>query len=154
MDFRFCGGSMGSVVGEKVTRAVERAGREGLPLVTVAASGGARMQESAYSLMQMAKTCAALNRFSQHGGRYVSVMANPTTGGVWASWAAVGDVLVAEPGATIRFAGPRVIEQTIKGELPDGFATAEFLLEHGFIDMIVERQHLKTTLGRLLGYLA
>ncbi len=154
MDFRFCGASMGSVVGEKLTRAIEAAGREGLPLVTVAASGGARMQESAYSLMQMAKTCAALSRFGRLGGAHLSVLTDPTTGGVWASWAAVGDVSIAEPGATIRFAGPRVIEETIKGELPEGFATSEFLLEHGFVDMIVERARIKPTLARLLAYLA
>ncbi|KPK64206.1 MAG: hypothetical protein AMK73_04765 [Planctomycetes bacterium SM23_32] len=153
MDFRFRGASMGSVVGEKLTRAVERAMGEGLPLVTVAASGGARMQESAYSLMQMAKTCAALNRFSRAGGAYLSVMTHPTTGGVTASWASMGDVILAEPGALIGFAGRRVIEETIKQELPPDFQTAEFLLQHGFLDMIVPRAEIKRTLGRLLAYL-
>ncbi len=153
MDFRFSGGSMGSVVGEKVTRAVERAMERDLPLVTAAASGGARMQENALSLMQMVKTCAALERFDAAGGVYLSVMTHPTTGGVWASWAAMGDVLIAEPGATIRFAGPRVLQETIKGELPEGFATAEFLLEHGFIDLVVERKDLTGTIGRLIEYL-
>ncbi|MHC4481812.1 MAG: acetyl-CoA carboxylase, carboxyltransferase subunit beta [Planctomycetota bacterium] len=154
MDFRFCGASMGSVVGEKVARAIELALEEGLPLVTVAASGGARMQESALSLMQMAKTCAALNRFSRAGGAYVSIMTHPTTGGVTASWASMGDVIIAEPGALIGFAGRRVIEQTIKQELPPDFQTAEFLLEHGFLDMIVERGEIKLSVARLLAYLS
>ncbi len=154
MDFRFAGGSMGSVVGEKISRAAELALERELPLVTFAASGGARMQESAYSLMQMAKTCAALNRLDAAGGAHISVMTHPSTGGVWASWAAMGDVIIAEPGATIRFAGPRVIEETIRGELPDGFATSEFLLEHGFLDMIVERKEIKSTLARLIDYLS
>lgn len=153
MDFQFCGGSMGSVVGEKITRAAEAAMEKRLPLITFAASGGARMQESAYSLMQMAKTCAALNRLSRSGGSYISVMTHPTTGGVTASWASMGDVVVAEPGALIGFAGRRVIEQTIKQELPDDFQTAEFLLAHGFIDMIVERKNLRQTLARLVHYL-
>jgi acetyl-CoA carboxylase carboxyl transferase subunit beta len=154
LDFRFSGGSMGSVVGEKVTRSIELAMEEGLPLVTVSASGGARMQESALSLMQMAKTCAALHRFSSAGGAYLSVMTHPTTGGVTASWASMGDVIIAEPGALIGFAGRRVLKQTIKEELPPDFQTAEFLLEHGFIDMIVERREIKSTVGRLLRYLA
>lgn len=153
MDFRFCGASMGSVVGEKLTRAVELALERQAPLVTVAASGGARMQESALSLMQMAKTCAALNRFSRAGGAYVSVMTHPTTGGVTASWASMGDVIMAEPGALIGFAGRRVIEETIKQELPADFQTAEFLLAHGFLDMIVDRKDIKPTVARLLGYL-
>jgi len=153
MDFRFRGASMGSVVGEKLTRAIELATERDLPLVTVAASGGARMQESALSLMQMAKTCAALNRFHRAGGCYISVMTHPTTGGVTASWASMGDVIIAEPGALIGFAGRRVIEQTIKQELPQDFQTAEFLLEHGFIDVIVERKRIKPTLARLLSYL-
>ncbi len=153
MDFRFCGASMGSVVGEKLARAAELACERKLPLVTVAASGGARMQEGSISLVQMAKTCAALNRLDSAGGVHISVMTDPTTGGVWASWAAVGDVILAEPGATIRFAGARVIEETIKGKLPDGFATSEFLLEHGFLDMIVDRRELKRTLGTLISYL-
>jgi len=153
MDFRFAGGSMGSVVGEKITRAAELAMEEDLPLVTTAASGGARMQESALSLMQMAKTCAALQRFSADGGAYVSIMTHPTTGGVTASWASMGDVILAEPGALIGFAGRRVIEQTINQELPDDFQTAEFLLEHGFIDIIVERGEIKRTVARLIDYL-
>jgi acetyl-CoA carboxylase carboxyl transferase subunit beta len=154
MDFRFAGGSMGSVVGEKVTRAAELAIERELPLVTFSASGGARMQESAYSLMQMAKTCAALNRLGKAGRPHISVLTHPTTGGVTASWASMGDVIIAEPGALIGFAGRRVIEQTIKQALPDHFQTAEFQLEHGFVDMIVERKDLKTTLTRLLAYLS
>jgi len=153
MDFRFRGASMGSVVGEKLTRAVELALEEKLPLVTVASSGGARMQESALSLMQMAKTCAALQRFSRAGGAYFSIMTHPTTGGVTASWASMGDVIIAEPGAMIGFAGRRVIEQTINQELPPDFQTAEFLMEHGFIDIIVERKEIKPTVARLIGYL-
>jgi acetyl-CoA carboxylase carboxyl transferase subunit beta len=153
MDFRFRGASMGSVVGEKLTRAVELATERELPLVTVAASGGARMQESALSLMQMAKTCAALNRFNKASGAYVSIMTDPTTGGVTASWASMGDVIIAEPGALIGFAGRRVIEETIKQELPPDFQTAEFLLAHGFLDMIVERKDIKHTVARLLAYL-
>ncbi len=153
MDFRFRGASMGSVVGEKLARAVELAMEKEVPLVTVAASGGARMQESALSLMQMAKTCAALNRFSKAGGAYISILTHPTTGGVTASWASMGDVTIAEPRALIGFAGRRVIEETIKQELPKDFQTAEFLLAHGFIDMIVERKDIKPTVGRLLAYL-
>lgn len=153
MDFSFCGASMGSVVGEKVARAAERARDEKLPLVTIAASGGARMQESAYSLMQMAKTCAALERLHEAGGAHLSVMTHPTTGGVTASWASMGDVILAEPGALIGFAGRRVIEQTINQQLPDDFQTAEFLLEHGFLDMIVERKAIKHTLATLIDYL-
>jgi len=153
MDFSFCGASMGSVVGEKITRAAELATERRLPLVTVAASGGARMQESAYSLMQMAKTCAALQRLHKAGGAYISILSDPTTGGVTASWASMGDVLIAEPGALIGFAGRRVIEQTIKKHLPDDFQTAEFLLEHGFLDMIVERKDMKATVAGLIDYL-
>jgi acetyl-CoA carboxylase carboxyl transferase subunit beta len=144
---------MGSVVGEKLARAVELAMEKELPLVTVAASGGARMQESALSLMQMAKTCAALNRLDQVGGAYISVLTHPTTAGVMASWASMGDVVIAEPGALIGFTGRRVMEQTIKEELPPDFQTSEFQLEHGFIDMIVERKDIKPTLGVLLSYL-
>lgn len=153
MDFRFSGGSMGSVVGEKLTRAIELATEKDVPLVTVAASGGARMQESALSLMQMAKTCAALNRLDKAGGPYISVVTHMTTGGVTASWASMGDVIIAEPGAMIGFTGRRVMEQTIKQELPPDFQTAEFQLEHGFIDMIVERKEIKPTVARLLTYL-
>jgi acetyl-CoA carboxylase carboxyl transferase subunit beta len=154
MDFRWRGASMGSVVGEKVARAAEMALEKELPLVTIAASGGARMQESAYSLMQMAKTCAALNRLSHAGRAYISVMTHPTTGGVTASWASMGDVILAEPGALIGFAGRRVIEQTIKKKLPDDFQTAEFLMQHGFLDMIVERGNIKQALASLIDYLA
>jgi acetyl-CoA carboxylase carboxyl transferase subunit beta len=154
LDFRFRGGSMGSVMGEKITRAVELAGRKKLPLVTVASSGGARMQESSLSLMQMAKTCAALQRFHESGGAYISIMTHPTTGGVTASWASMGDVILAEPKALIGFAGRRVIEQTINEKLPDDFQTAEFLLDHGFIDRIVPRGDIKDTLARLIDYLA
>ncbi len=153
MDFRFRGGSMGSVVGEKITRAVELATEESLPLVTVAASGGARMQESALSLMQMAKTCAALQRFHSRGGAYISIMTHPTTGGVTASWSSMGDVILAEPKALIGFAGRRVIEQTIKKKLPEDFQTAEFLMEHGFIDAIVQRAEMKSMVATLLDYL-
>ncbi len=154
MDFAFRGGSMGCVVGEKVTRAAELSCRQGLPLVSVSCSGGARMQEGALSLMQMAKSCAALHRLHEKGIPYVSIMAHPTTGGVTASWSSLGDVIMAEPGALIGFAGPRVIEQTIKQKLPEGFQTAEFLLEHGFLDMIVERKDIKSTVAKLLDYLA
>jgi len=153
MDFRFRGGSMGSVVGEKVTRAAELACGEGLPLVTMSSSGGARMQEGALSLMQMAKTCAAIHRLHDRRLPYISVMCHPTTGGVTASWASMGDVVIAEPRALIGFAGRRVIEQTVKRQLPPDFQTAEFLLEHGFVDMIVARKDLKPTIAKLLGYL-
>jgi acetyl-CoA carboxylase carboxyl transferase subunit beta len=154
MDFLFRGGSMGSVVGEKVTRAAELACREWLPLITVSSSGGARMQEGALSLMQMVKTCAALNRLHQRGVPYISIMTHPTTGGVTASWASMGDVIIAEPKALIGFAGRRVIEETIKQKLPPDFQTAEFLLAHGFLDMIVPRSEIKHTLALLMGYLA
>lgn len=150
MDSRFLMGSMGSVVGEKITRAVEYATKRRLPIVIFTASGGARMQEGIISLMQMAKTSNALARHSQAGLLYISVLTHPTTGGVTASFASLGDIILAEPGALIGFAGPRVIEQTIRQKLPEGFQRAEFLLEHGFLDMIVERQNLKSTLGSLL----
>ncbi len=153
MDFDFRGGSMGCVVGEKVARAAEKARDEGLPLVTFSSSGGARMQEGALSLMQMAKTCAALERLHEAQIPYISVMSHPTTGGVTASWASMGDVIVAEPKALIGFAGRRVIEQTIQEELPDDFQTAEFLLEHGFLDKIVERKDLNDTLESVIHYL-
>jgi acetyl-CoA carboxylase carboxyl transferase subunit beta len=152
LEFRFMGGSMGVVVGEKVTRAVDLARERELPLILVAASGGARMHEGILSLMQMAKTCAALAAFRESGGYYVSVCTHPTTGGVTASWAMAADVIVAEPGALIGFAGPRVIEGTIKKKLPPGFQTSEFLLEKGQIDMIVPRVELRPTLARLLDY--
>ncbi|MEZ5988489.1 MAG: acetyl-CoA carboxylase, carboxyltransferase subunit beta [Planctomycetota bacterium] len=152
MDFSFLGGSMGVVVGEKVTRLVERAGEEGVPLVIFSASGGARMHEGALSLMQMAKTCGALHRFMAAGGFYVSVLTNPTTGGVTASFASVADVILAEPGALIGFAGPRVIATTLKQELPKGFQRAEFLLEKGQLDRIVSRQDMRRELYKLMAY--
>ena len=149
-DSRFMMASMGSVVGEKITRAVERATRERLPVVIFACSGGARMQEGIVSLMQMAKTSAALKRHSDAGLLYISVLTNPTTGGVTASFAMEGDIILAEPGALIGFAGPRVIRQTIGQKLPKGFQKAEFLLEHGFLDGIVDRKQMKATLSHLL----
>ena len=149
-DGRFLMASMGEIVGEKITRAVERATREHLPVVIFACSGGARMQEGIVSLMQMAKTAAALKRHSQAGLLYVSVLTDPTTGGVTASFAMLGDVILAEPQALIGFAGPRVIEQTIGEKLPKGFQRSEFLLEHGFVDRIVERNEMKQVLGDIL----
>jgi acetyl-CoA carboxylase carboxyl transferase subunit beta len=152
MDFKFFGGSMGSVVGEKITQAIERALDADLPLVIVSCSGGARMQESGFSLMQMAKTSAALARFHEARGLYISVLADPTTGGVTASFAMLGDVIFAEPKALIGFAGPRVIAQTIRQELPPGFQTAEFLLESGFVDRIVHRKDLRSEISRVIDY--
>ena len=152
MDFNYIGGSMGSVVGEKVTRLVERSLEERRVLIVVTASGGARMMESTYSLMQMAKTAGALSRFHQAGLFYVAILTNPTTGGVTASFASLGDIVIAEPGALIGFAGPRVIEQTIRQELPQGFQRSEFLLEHGMIDMIVPRKELRTKLQELVAF--
>ena len=149
-DSRFIMASMGEVVGEKITRMVERATEEKLPVILFACSGGARMQEGIVSLMQMAKTSAALKRHSDAGLLYISVLTNPTTGGVTASFAMLGDVILAEPGALIGFAGPRVIEQTIGQKLPQGFQRSEFLLEHGFIDRIVERKELKAVLSKIL----
>jgi acetyl-CoA carboxylase carboxyl transferase subunit beta len=154
MDFRFIGGSMGSVVGEKVARAVETAISDELPLVVVSASGGARMFEGVHSLMQMAKTSVALSRYAGCGKPYVSVLTDPTYGGVTASFATAADVIIAEPGARIGFSGPRVIEQTTKERLPEGFQTAEFQREHGMVDRIVHRLALKSDLERLLGLLA
>jgi acetyl-CoA carboxylase carboxyl transferase subunit beta len=153
LDFTFIGGSMGTVVGEKVTRAIELATERRLPVIVVSASGGARMHEGALSLMQMAKTSCAIQRHHDQGGLYISVLTNPTTGGVTASFAALGDVTLAEPGALIGFAGPRVIKETLRTSLPDGFQRSEFLLEHGFIDRIVPRAELRQELARLLGYL-
>lgn len=150
MNSYFMMGSMGSVVGEKVTRAVEAALKEEKPLVLVTASGGARMQEGILSLMQMAKTSSALKRFSDQGGLYICVLTDPTTGGVTASFAMLGDIILAEPKALIGFAGKRVIEQTIRQKLPEDFQTAEFLLEHGFVDKIVERKDLRETLATIL----
>ncbi len=153
-DFRFLGGSMGSVVGEQITRLYERATERRRPAIIVSASGGARMQEGVLSLMQMAKTCAALARLREEARMpYLSVLTHPTTGGVAASFAMLGDVILAEPGALIGFAGPRVIRETIGEELPEGFQTAEYLLEHGMIDRIVPRRDLRRTLARLLGML-
>lgn len=153
MDFSFIGGSMGSVVGEKVARLARRTTEEKRALVMACASGGARMQEGILSLMQMAKTSTALARLHEAGLPYVSILTHPTTGGVTASFAMLGDVNLAEPGALIGFAGPRVIEQTIKQELPDGFQRSEFLLDHGMIDMIVDRREMKATVARLLRHM-
>jgi acetyl-CoA carboxylase carboxyl transferase subunit beta len=150
LDFAFMGGSMGSVVGEKVTLAVERALAEKIPFIMVSCSGGARMQEGALSLMQMAKTSAALGRLEKAGLPYISVLADPTTGGVTASFAMLGDLNIAEPNALIGFAGPRVIEQTIKEKLPKGFQRSEFLLKHGMIDDVVPRKNLRPYLIRAL----
>jgi len=150
MDYAFAGGSMGSVVGEEIALGAERAAREGRALVIVAASGGARMQEAALSLMQMAKTTMALDRLWERRLPYVSILTDPTTGGVTASFAALADVILAEPGALIGFAGPRVIKQTIRQELPEGFQRSEFLLKHGLLDRVVDRRELKATLARLL----
>ncbi len=154
MEYRFMGGSMGSVVGEKVTRAIERSLDRGWPLVVVSASGGARMQEGVLSLMQMAKIASALARLRAARLPYLSVLTDPTTGGVTASFAMLGDLNLAEPGALIGFAGPRVIEQTIRQSLPEGFQRSEFLLEHGFLDLIVQRSEMKATLARCLRHLA
>ena len=150
MDFGFLGGSMGSVVGEKIARAAERAAATRVPLVVFAASGGARMQEGTLSLMQLAKTSVALARLADAGVAFISVLCDPTTGGVAASFAFQGDVVLAEPGALIGFAGRRVIEQTIRQKLPDGFQTSEFVFEHGLLDRIVPRAELRATLGRVL----
>lgn len=150
MDNRFLMGSMGSAVGEKITRCFEYATRKKLPMIVFSASGGARMQEGILSLMQMAKTAAAVAKHSEAGLLYISVMTNPTTGGVTASFASLGDIILAEPGALIGFAGPRVIEQTIGQALPEGFQKSEYLLEHGFLDAIVERKNMKKALGFLL----
>lgn len=152
MDSGFLMGSMGVVVGEKITYAIEEAIKRKLPLVIFTASGGARMQEGIISLMQMAKTTAALTKLDKAGLLYISVLTDPTYGGVTASFATLGDIVLAEPGAMIGFAGQRVIEQTIGETLPEGFQTAEFLLEHGFIDKIVERKDLKDTLAKLISF--
>ena len=152
MNFEFLGGSMGLVVGEKFCVAVDRAIEESLPLVAVSCSGGARMHEGVVSLGQMAKTSAALAKYDEAGGLFISVLTDPTTGGVTASFAILGDIIIAEPGALIGFAGPRTIYQTIKVELPVGFQRSEFLLEHGFVDMIVHRKELRSEIGRLIDY--
>ncbi|MBO8127110.1 MAG: acetyl-CoA carboxylase carboxyltransferase subunit beta [Firmicutes bacterium] len=152
MDFSFIGGSMGSVVGEKVTLAIEKALEEKKPLIIVSTSGGARMQEGILSLMQMAKTSAAIGKLNEAGGLYISVLANPCTAGVMASFASLGDIIIAEPKALVAFAGPRVIEQTVREKLPPGSHRAEFLMEHGLIDLIVDRRDLKETLAKLLRF--
>lgn len=150
MDFRFAGGSMGSVVGEKITRAIERAIEQKIPCIIVSASGGARMQEGILSLMQMAKTSAALARLAEAKLPFISILTNPTTGGVTASFAVLGDVIIAEPGALIGFAGPRVIKETTQQALPEGFQSAEFLLQHGLVDMIVPRTEMRDRLRDVL----
>ncbi|MDP6477034.1 MAG: acetyl-CoA carboxylase, carboxyltransferase subunit beta [Nitrospinaceae bacterium] len=152
-EFKYMGGSMGVVVGEKITRAIERTIKNNTALIIISCSGGARMQEGILSLMQMAKTSAALNKLSKAGLPYISILTDPTTGGVSASFAMLGDIILAEPGALIGFAGPRVIEQTIRQKLPDGFQRAEFLLEHGLIDQVVHRKDLKKTLNQVLSLL-
>ncbi len=154
MDFAFMGGSMGSVVGEKVARLVRRSIDRRAPLIIVSASGGARMQEGVLSLMQMAKTSVAMAELASHGVPFVSILTNPTTGGVSASYAMQGDVILAEPGAVVGFAGPRVIKQTIGQDLPQGFQTSEFLLEHGMIDAVVPRSELRETTAQLLRHMA
>jgi len=153
MNFNFIGGSMGSVVGEAVSRAIQYAGQKDIPLIMICASGGARMQEGAISLMQLAKTSTRLAKFSKDGGLYISILTDPTTGGVTASYGMLGDIILAEPGALIGFAGPRVIKQTIGQELPKGFQRSEFLLEKGFIDHIVHRNEMKKKLALLVGLL-
>ncbi|WP_069130644.1 acetyl-CoA carboxylase, carboxyltransferase subunit beta [Rhodohalobacter halophilus] len=154
MDFAFIGGSMGSVVGERLSRAIDHAREKKYPLIIISQSGGARMMESVLSLMQMAKTSAKLAQLDKAGVPYISFMTNPTTGGVTASYAMLGDFNIAEPGALIGFAGPRVIRQTIGRDLPEGFQTAEYLVDHGFLDFIVPRTKLKSKLSRLLKMLA
>ncbi|MBN1823919.1 MAG: acetyl-CoA carboxylase carboxyltransferase subunit beta [Endomicrobiales bacterium] len=153
MDFEFMGGSMGSAVGEKITRAIEKAIAHKMPLLIVSSSGGARMQEGILSLMQMAKTSAALALLGEHRIPYISVLTDPTTGGVAASYAMLGDVIVSEPKALVGFAGPRVIEQTIRQKLPEGFQLSEFLEDHGMVDIITERKELKNTLIKVLDFL-
>jgi acetyl-CoA carboxylase carboxyl transferase subunit beta len=152
MNFQFIGGSMGSVVGEKISRAIDYAIKHKLPFMIISKSGGARMMESAFSLMQMAKTSAKLTLLAKAKLPYISLMTDPTTGGVTASYAMLGDLNIAEPGALIGFAGPRVIKETIKKDLPEGFQTSEFLLEHGFLDFIVDRKELKQKLSDLIDY--
>lgn len=150
MDFNFIGGSMGSVVGEKISLAIEHCLEHKIPLLIISKTGGARMMESAFSLMQMAKTAAKLTKMARAGIPYFSLLTDPTTGGVTASYAMLGDINFAEPKALIGFAGPRVIRETIKRDLPEGFQTSEFLLEHGFLDLIVDRKDLKETMGDFL----
>jgi acetyl-CoA carboxylase carboxyl transferase subunit beta len=150
MDFSFIGGSMGSVVGEKIARATDRALKDKKPLIIVSSSGGARMMEAALSLMQLAKTSAKLAQLHEAGIPYISMMTDPTTGGTTASYAMLGDINVAEPGALIGFAGPRVIKQATGKDLPEGFQRSEFQLEHGFVDLVVHRKEMKETLTKLL----
>lgn len=152
MNFDFVGGSMGSVVGEKFVRAANYAIKNKCPLIIISTSGGARMQEAVISLMQMAKTSVALAQLEEAGLPFISILTDPTTGGVSASFAMLGDVIISEPGALIGFAGPRVVEQTIKRKLPDGFQRAEFLLEHGFVDMIVHRKNMKEELTKIISW--
>lgn len=154
LELRFIGGSMGSVVGEKITRAIERSLASRNPLIIVSASGGARMQEGAVSLMQLGKICCALMRLDQAAIPFISVLTDPTTGGVTASFAMLGDLNIAEPGAQIGFAGPRVIEQTIRQKLPEGFQTAEFVLQHGFLDAVVKRAEMKSYIAKALDFLS
>lgn len=154
MDFAFMGGSMGSVVGEKIARLAQKSLERKHPLIVVSASGGARMQEGVLSLMQMGKVSAVLSQLADRRIPYVSVLTNPTTGGVSASYAMLGDAIIAEPGAVIGFAGPRVIKQTLGQDLPEGFQTAEFLLDHGMLDLVSHRKELKQTLGRLLRHMS
>jgi len=154
MDFKFIGGSMGSVVGEKIARAIDKAYENKIPMIIISQSGGARMMEGALSLMQMAKTSTRLARLSEAGLPYISILADPTTGGITASYAMLGDVILAEPKALIGFAGPRVIKQTIGRDLPKGFQRSEFLLENGFVDAIVPRKDLKEKLTHLIGYMS
>jgi acetyl-CoA carboxylase carboxyl transferase subunit beta len=153
-DFQFMGGSMGSVVGEKIARLYLRSAQSGEPAIIVSSSGGARMQEGLVSLMQMAKTCAALGKLRDKGVPYISVLCHPTTGGVAASFATLGDINIGEPGALIGFAGPRVIQQTIRAQLPEGFQTSEYLLEHGMLDLICHRDSLRVTIARILDTLS
>jgi len=150
MDFSFMGGSMGSVIGEKICRVIDNSLKNRAPVILVSSSGGARMHEGIISLMQMAKTSAWLSKLGKAGVPFISLLTHPTTGGVTASFASIGDIIIAEPGALIGFAGPRVIEQTIRQKLPEGFQTSEFVLEHGFVDMIVERKELKASIARVL----
>ncbi|MCD4689908.1 acetyl-CoA carboxylase, carboxyltransferase subunit beta [bacterium] len=152
LDFSFLGGSMGSVMGEKIARLTRMAIEERVPLITLSSTGGARMQEGILSLMQMAKTSAMLAKFHEEGLPHIAIQAHPTTGGVTASFASLGDVILAEPGALIGFAGPRVIKQTIQQDLPDGFQRSEFLLEHGMVDLVVHRKELKNALIKLLDF--
>ena len=152
MDFSFLGGSMGTVVGEKICRSIDRSLKNKTPLIIVSCSGGARMHEGILSLMQMAKTSAWLAKMDSEGLPFISLITHPTTGGVTASYASLGDIIIAEPGALIGFAGPRVIEQTIRQKLPDGFQQSEFLLDHGFVDIIVERKNLKSKIAEFLQF--